>query len=62
MTEEKVDERDDIPEKKGFITWVKEHKTEILLTGVSVSTIIMTILGIKNKNVINALWESKKKK
>lgn len=47
--------------KKGFITWVKEHKTEILLTGVSVSTIIMTILGIKNKDAIKALWESLEK-
>lgn len=63
MIEEKVAEqiKDDIPEKKTFIVWVKEHKTQLLLSGIGISTLIMTILGIKNKDVINALWESLKK-
>lgn len=53
--------KDDIPEKKSFITWVKEHKSQLLLAGVSVTTLIMTIVGIKNKEAINLLWESLKK-
>lgn len=63
MTEEKISEQkgEDIPEKKSFIAWVKEHKTQLLLAGVSVTTIIMTILGIKNKEAISTLWESLKK-
>lgn len=62
MIEEKVIEQneDDIPEKKGFIAWVKENKKQLLLAGVSVSALIMTILGLKNKDAINVLWKSLK--
>lgn len=48
-------------EKKGFIVWVKEHKLQLLLAGVSITTLIMTILGFKNKDAINELWDSLKK-
>lgn len=52
---------DDIPEKKSFIAWVKEHKSHLLLSGIGISALIVTIVGIKNKNAVNALWESLKK-
>lgn len=52
---------DDIPEKKSFITWVKENKSQILLAGISISALIMTILGIKNKDAIDTLWQSLRK-
>lgn len=60
MTEKKVVEQNncDIPEKKDFIEWVKDNKKQILLAGISVSTLVMTIIGIKNKDAINALWKS----
>lgn len=63
MEEEKLYEQkvEDIPEKKGFIAWVKEHKAQLLFAGVSVTTVIMTILGIKNKEAISTLWDSLKK-
>ena len=63
MAEEKLCEQnvEDIPEKKSFIAWVKEHKPQLLLAGLSVTTIIMTILGIKNKEALSALWDSLKK-
>lgn len=52
---------DHIPEKKGFITWVKENKSQLLLAGISISALIMTIIGIKNKDAIDSLWQSLKK-
>lgn len=63
MDKEKITEQtnEDFSEKKGFVAWVKEHKVQLLLAGVSVTTLIMTILGIKNKDAINELWESLKK-
>ena len=63
MAEEKINAQtsEEIPEKKGLITWVKEHRTQLLFAGVSITTVIMTILGIKNKDAISALWESLKK-
>jgi predicted membrane chloride channel (bestrophin family) len=35
-------------EKKGFMAWVKEHKKELILAGVSIGVIIAIVLGIKN--------------
>lgn len=63
MTEEKLQRQfgEDIREKKGIIVWVKEHKTQLLFAGISISTVIMTIVGIKNKEAINTIWESLKK-
>ena len=60
MIEEKVVEQneDDIPEKSGLIAWVKKNDKQILLAGISISALIMTILGIKNKDTINTLWKS----
>ena len=40
-------------EKNGFIAWVKEHKVQLLLAGISVTTLLLTIIGLKNKDAIN---------
>lgn len=63
MDKEKIMEQatDDLPEKKGFIAWVKENKVKILLAGISITTLIMTILGLKHKDAIIELWNSLKK-
>lgn len=63
MNKEGVTEQinDDIPEKKGFIVWVKEHELELLFAGIGISSLLLTILGIKNKDAIISLWESLKK-
>lgn len=47
-------------EKKGFIKWVKVHKKELIITGISSAAIIGIIIGIKNKDSIIVLWESLK--
>ena len=63
MDEEKEIEvtTEDVTDRKGFVAWVKEHNTQILLTGVSVTTILITALGLKNKDEILELWNSLKK-
>lgn len=44
--------------KKGFLAWVKAHKKQLILAGVSLATLIGIILGIKNKDVLAELWAS----
>ena len=44
--------------KTGFIAWVKSHKKQLILSGVGITTIIGIILGIKNKDALEALWGS----
>lgn len=66
MVEEKITELveepiEEIPEKKSFIDWVKEHKAQLLFAGVSITTVMATVLGFKNKDSIVELWDSLKK-
>ena len=42
-------------QKKTCITWVKEHKKELIIAGVSVSAIILTILGLKNQKALETI-------
>ncbi len=55
-----VDNIEKIAEKKGLIAWIKEHKTQLLLAGISVTAILVAALGLKNKNAIVELWNSLK--
>lgn len=49
---------ENIPEsKKGLLVWVKTHKTQLILVGISIPTIIAVVLGLKNKDAIKALWD-----
>lgn len=43
-----------------LITWVKAHKTELIIIGVSIPTVIAVVLGIKNKDAVKALWDNLK--
>ena len=47
--------------KNEFFIWVKEHKRQLILAGVSISVILGIIIGIKNKDTLIALWASLKK-
>lgn len=64
MVEKRTTEQslEELPEKKRFLEWVQEHKVQLLLAGVSITSIIMTILGIKNKDAIKELWNLLKEK
>ena len=44
--------------KKGFIAWVKAHKKQLLIAGISVTAINGIIIGLKNKESIKELWEA----
>jgi len=48
-------------EKKNFMDWVKEHKKELIIAGVSIATIISLIVGIKNRKTFKEAWESLRK-
>ena len=53
---------EEMPEKqKKFLAWVKSHKTELILAGVSISVVIATILSVKNKDTLKKLWDQLKK-
>lgn len=53
---------EDIHERQSFIVWVKEHKKQLLLAGVGVTSLLLTILGLKNKEAIVSLWASMKER
>ena len=59
-TSEEITE--DVADEKEVVIWIKEHKFQLLLTGVSVSTILATALGLKNKDAITELWNTLKKR
>lgn len=44
--------------KKGFLAWIKAHKKELILAGVSFVILIGVILGLKNKDTLAAMWKS----
>ena len=60
MTDERIAEQnsDEVVEKKSFLSWVKEHKTQLLLAGISVTTILAAAIGLKNKDAIEGLCAS----
>ena len=48
-------------EKKTFVDWVKEHKKELIIAGVSIAAIIAVIIGIKNHKALEEAWASLRK-
>lgn len=45
-------------QKKGFSAWIKAHKKELVIAGISVTALIGIIICIKNRDSIDALWKS----
>lgn len=45
-------------DRKGFVAWIKAHKKQLILIGVSIPTIIAVVLGLKNKDALKDLWEN----
>lgn len=48
-------------QKNGFIKWIKTHKKELLIAGVSITAIIAAVLAYRNRESIVALWDALKK-
>ena len=44
-------------DRHGFVAWIKAHKKQLILVGVSIPTIIAVVLGVKNKDALKSLWE-----
>lgn len=44
MEEENIKQQhtEETPEKNRVIAWVKEHKSQLLLAGVSITTVVLT--------------------
>ena len=40
----------------GFWRWVKAHKKQLAITGISLTALVALILGLKNKDAIFELW------
>jgi len=47
--------------KKGLVLWIKQHKKQLIVAGISIAAIISLILVIKNREAILELWASLKK-
>ena len=47
--------------KTDFLGWVKQHKKQLILAGISISVVIGIILGAKNKEVLEELWATLRK-
>ena len=45
-------------QKKGFLDWVKKHRTELIIAGISATALIGIIICMKNRDSIEALWKS----
>ena len=42
-------------DKNGIVTWVKAHKKQLALIGISIPTLIAIVLGLKNKDAIKRI-------
>ncbi len=45
-------------EKKTLVDWVKNHKRELIIAGVSITAIIAVIIGIENHKALEEAWKS----
>jgi hypothetical protein len=44
--------------KNGIVTWIKAHKKQLVLIGISIPTLIAIVLGLKNKDAIKELFDN----
>lgn len=64
MSEEKQiinAEHEEINNSKGFVAWIKSHKKQLIISGISIPTIIAIVAGIKNKEALKELLNGLKK-
>ena len=47
-------------DKNGIVTWMKAHKKQLALIGISISTLIAIVLVLKNKDAIRELFDNLK--
>lgn len=44
--------------KNTFLEWVNIHKKELIIAGISITTIVAIVLGLKNRAAIESYWQS----
>lgn len=44
--------------RRGLIRWIKNHKNELVIAGISIAALITLVLGLKNQEAIKSLWSS----
>ena len=49
-----------LEDRKGIIQWIKEHKKELIIAGVSIGTLLLIIIGFRKREDIEELLESLK--
>ena len=47
-------------DRKSLIRWIKGHKKQLIIAGISIGTLILIIRGIRNRAAIKAVWDSLK--
>ena len=47
-------------DRKSLILWIKEHKKELIIAGVSIGILILIFLEIKNRDELKTTWEDLK--
>ncbi len=45
-------------EKTSILAWIKAHKKELVIAGISITALVGVILGIRNRESIMRVWES----
>lgn len=45
-------------QKKGLLAWIKAHRKELVIAGISATALVGIILCVKNSDSIGALWKS----
>lgn len=45
-------------EKRSLIRWIKAHKRELVIAGVSIAAVIGVVLLIRNQAALKAYWEA----
>lgn len=56
------DNIDEHPEdEKAFIIWMRKHRSQLILLGLSVPAIVVAVLGMKNRNELLNLWKKLQK-
>ena len=43
---------------ESLLNWIKEHKQELIIAGVSIGVLALLILGIKHEAEIKMLWDN----
>ena len=47
--------------KKQVLDWIKAHKKQLIIAGISITTLVLFVLGLRNKDALAELYCSLEK-